>query len=60
MLRAYIAAQNKQEFIDGNPSFRPNSADANGDGFINSADVTLIRRWIAATVKTTVPLGIRP
>jgi hypothetical protein len=60
MLRAYIASQNKQDFIDGNPGFNSANADVNADGFINSADVTLLRRWLAAADKSTVPLGPGP
>jgi hypothetical protein len=60
MLRRFIAASDKDEFIAANPSFNKANADANGDGRIDSADVTLLRRWIAASNKETVPLGPQP
>jgi hypothetical protein len=33
------------------------NADVNGSGKVNARDVTLIRRWLAAIDKSTVPLG---
>jgi uncharacterized repeat protein (TIGR02543 family) len=60
MLRSYIAAQDKEAWLEENPFFNALNADANGDGFINAADVTLIRRWIAAVDKSTVRFGPQP
>jgi uncharacterized repeat protein (TIGR02543 family) len=62
LLRRFIAANDKDDFIANNPSFNLANANVdgsigngtNGDG-IDSADVTLLRRWIAASTK--FPLG---
>jgi DNA polymerase II small subunit/DNA polymerase delta subunit B len=57
MLRRYIAATNKADFVRDNPSFSEANADVNYDGRIDAADVTLLRRHLTATNPSTVPLG---
>jgi hypothetical protein len=57
MLRNYIAAADKDAFIEANSNFNKDYADVNGNGTIEPADVTLLRRYLAATDPSTVKLG---
>jgi ribosomal protein S18 len=59
LLRRYVAASDKGDFLDRNPGFNLENADVNGDSRIDSADITLLRRYIAASNKSLTPLGPR-
>jgi hypothetical protein len=57
-LRRYIAAPDKQDFINKNQSFNVANAHVRGKPCINAADVTLLRKYIASgNNDVLVPLG---
>jgi len=57
LLRRYIAAGNKTDFLAQHQNFDLRHADVNFDSRIDISDVTLLRRHLAATNPSTVRLG---
>jgi hypothetical protein len=57
LLRRYIAADDKEEFLVNNPHFNLANADVNGDGVIDELDVDLLRIHLASTDPSTIRLG---
>ena len=52
LLRRYIAAENKDEFLDENPMFNKDNADVNGDGIICAEDVALLRQYVSGWLQS--------
>jgi RHS repeat-associated protein len=57
LLRAFIAAVCRDEFVDRIHWFNIRNADVNGDGVIDDADVLLLRQYLASSNKANFHLG---